>query len=508
MKNIAKHLLCMVLMLVLPVSVQAARGYCMVCEGSYSYTEEYTEWTDEEHNIRHWCDNCGEDQYGGTLAEEHEIEHYSSRYDECTKCGYRIDCEHVCDHDITYTEWDDCDWYEYCVECDELVDEGTEHGDYEYDDWEYYSASRHRRYYYCENCGGDDGYDYGYHDEEIEYYEYDEDQHEVVEYCADCDSNISEDYEDHSFSYGSWSNYSGSQHRRSVYCSDCGYSDYEYAGHSLTYGEWTSYSSTQHKRTVSCSGCSYSITEYANHSLTYGNWASYDEDQHRRSASCSCGYSGYVYEDHEHTTIAGMEEQDDIQHLVLYRCSCGHILDEPEDHTPEYTDWTVYSEEEHYREISCDCGYTSLEFGGHTDGDNDGECDVCSYLTARFSVTVPAFMTIVVSENGEVYTADNIEIVNHSTGTVEITDIRVASSADWTLVPYDTNMADEKVDSRQIGFLLNGTDGMMENLSLTGDWTVEKNTAFPLIYDAVVSATSESINGEQVLTVTFVVEWA
>lgn len=541
MKNIAKHLLCMVLMLVLPVSVQAAKGYCMVCEGSYSYTEEYTEWTDEEHNIRHWCDNCGEDQYGGTLAEEHEIEHYSSRYDECTKCGYRIDCEHVCDHDITYTEWDDCDWYEYCVECDELVDDGTEHGDYEYDDWEYYSSSRHRRYYYCENCGGDDGYDYGYHDEETEYYEYDEDQHEVVEYCADCDSNITEDYEDHDFSYGSWSNYSGSQHRRSVYCSDCGYSSYEYASHSLTsgswtstgssqhqrtvncscgysttetashnltYGAWTNHSGAQHKRTVSCSGCSYSTTEYANHSLTYGNWVSYDEDQHRRSASCSCGYSGYVYENHEHTTIAGMEEQDDIQHLVLYRCSCGHILEEPEDHTPEYTDWTVYSEEEHYREVSCDCGYTSPEFDEHTDSDNDGECDVCSYLTARFSVTVPAFMTIVVSETGEVYTATNAEIVNHSTGAVEVTDIRVHTNSGWTLVPYATNMADEKVDSHQIGFLLNGADGMMENLSLTGDWTVEKNAELPLIYDAVVSATSEAINGEQVLTVTFVVEWA
>ena len=574
MKNIAKHLLCMVLMLVLPVSVQAARGYCMVCEGSYSYTEEYTEWTDEEHNVRHWCDNCGEDQYGGVLAEEHNFEHYSSRYDRCEDCGYRIDCEHVCDHDITYTEWDDCDWYEYCAECYELVDDGTEHGDYAYDDWEYYSSSRHRRYYYCENCGGDDGYDYGYHDEETEYYEYDEDQHEVVEYCADCDSNITEDYEDHSFSYGSWSNYSGSQHRRSVYCYDCGYSSYEYASHSLTYGSWTSngssqhkrtvscscgystteysnhnltygswtsYSSTQHKRTVSCSGCSYSTTEYANHSittgnwtsisdthhsrtascscgysstetashsLTYGNWVSYDEDQHRRSASCSCRYNGYVYEDHEHTTIAGMEEQDDTQHLVLYRCSCGHILEVPEDHTPEYTDWTVYSKEEHYREISCDCSYTSPEFGKHTDSNNDGECDVCSYLTARFSVTVPAFMTIVVSEDGEVYTATNAEIVNHSTGAVEITDIYVHTNSDWTLVPYDTNMADEKVDSRQIGFLLNGADGMMENLSLTGDWKVEKNAGLPLIYDAVVSATSEAIDGEQILTVTFVVEWA
>lgn len=117
-------------------------------------------------------------------------------------------------------------------------------------------------------------------------------------------------------------------------------------------------------------------------------------------------------------------------------------------------------------------------------------------------------MTIVVSETGEVYTADNIEIVNHSTGAIAITDIRVQTNSGWTLVSYDTNMADEKVDSRQIGFLLNGADGMMENLSLTGDWTIEKNDELPLIYDAVVSATSEAIDGEQVLTVTFVVEWA
>lgn len=473
MKNIAKYLLCMVLMLVLPVSVQAAKGYCMVCEGSYSYTEEYTEWTDEEHNIRHWCDNCGEDQYGGTLAEEHEIEHYSNRYDECTKCGYRIDCEHVCDHDITYTEWDDCDWYEYCVECDELVDKGTEHGDYEYDDWEYYSSSRHRRYYYCENCGGDDGYDYGYHDEETEYYEYDEDQHEVVEYCAECDSYISEAYEDHEFTYSSWEKYSSYKHHRTRTCDICGYMDYEYADHSLTYGIWLSMNRSQHWRTISCP-CGYIWYEYENHEFEYGEWNSYSSSQHRRTVRCSCGYSSYEYENH----------------ALIYGV------------------WESISDTEHERTNTCGCGYSETESGNHTDNNGDGKCDDCSHQTSRFSVTVPAFMTIVVSETGEVYTADNIEIVNHSTGAIAITDIRVQTNSGWTLVSYDTNMADEKVDSRQIGFLLNGADGMMDNLSLTGDWTIEKNDELPLIYDAVVSATSETIDGEQVLTITFVVEWA
>ena len=574
MKNIVKYLLCMALMLVLPVSVQAAKGYCMVCEGSYSYTEEYTEWTDEEHNIRHWCDNCGEDQYGGTLAEEHNIEHYSSRYDECTDCGYRIDCEHVCDHDITYTEWDDCDWYEYCVECDELVDEGTEHGDYEYDDWEYYSSSRHRRYYYCENCGGDDGYDYGYHEEETEYYEYDEDQHEVVEYCAECDSNISEDYEDHDFSYGSWTNYSGSQHRRSVYCYDCGYSGYEYENHSLTYGSWTStgssqhkrtiscscgysttetashnltygtwtnYSSTQHKRTVSCSTCSYSTTEYAAHSITtgnwtsisdtqhsrtgscscgysgketashsfsYGEWESYSDSEHRRTVSCDCGYSGYAYEAHDHGTVAGVVPKDSKQHTITYACDCGHTVEEPEDHTFIYGEWESCNDAEHSREVSCDCGYSDEEYDDHTDEDSDGFCDICDAETSRFSVTVPAYLLMVLSQDGTVYAAASAEITNHSTAAVAVTDISFTTGSGWTLVPYTTDMANEKVDSRQIGFLLNGMDGYSGTLENDGRWVAGKNSSIPLTYDAVVSATSDILTEEQVLTIVFVLDWA
>lgn len=412
MKTFLKQILSVLLVIVMAIPVLAAKtSTCGNCGETCSYTLEYEEWGDTYHCIRWWCSNCSEDMNMGGNAERHNFYHdYDTDYDVCDECGYEIECEcgeAQCDHYDTYTEWDGCDWYEYCSDCDELLDEGTEHGDYEYDDWEYYTSSRHRRYYCCEYCGGDDGYEYDYYDADTEYYKYDSTQHEVVEYCYDCDSDIDSYYEDHSFSYGSWANYSSSQHRRSVSCSDCGYSGTEYADHDLVTSDWKNYSDTQHFRTI----------------------------------SCVCGYS----------------------------------LD-------EYTD--------------------------HADTDNDGGCDDCTYITSRFSVTVPAFMTIVVSGNGEVYAATNAEIVNNSTAAIAVTDITITTDNGWTLVPYNTDMANEKVDSRQIGFMLNDTDGFDGILSNDGRWTAEKNSYIPLSYDAVVSATSEILTDEQVLTVIFVIGWA
>ena len=66
----------------------------------------------------------------------------------------------------------------------------------------------------------------------------------------------------HSYSYGSWEQYSASQHRREAYCRNCGDSDYEYASHSMSYGSWSNSSSSQHSRTASCRTCGYSTTDY------------------------------------------------------------------------------------------------------------------------------------------------------------------------------------------------------------------------------------------------------
>ena len=451
-----------------------ATGYCGSCGGTYSYTREYVPWTSEEHCVRYWCSNCGNDQHSGLDGQAHTF-----RSGVCTKCGYVSD---ECDHSSTRKRWDGCDWTEYCRDCGEELDYGTSHGTYEYGAWEYYSRSRHRRIYACSDCGEGD-YTYAYHTTSTSYGQYSSTQHTTSAYCSTCNTTISTSYSSHSFSYGSWQNYSSSQHRRLKSCSLCGYSEYEYASHAKSYGSWTNYTESLHKRTVTCT-CGYSSTETASHSFSYGSWIfsygswiSSSDTQHSRSKTCTCGYSGK----------------------------------ETASHSISYGAWASASDTQHKRTASCSCGYSAVGYEDHADGDNDGCCDSCNYLLTRFSVTVPASLNLTVSKTGMVYAASDAQIVNRSTAEVCVSAVTVTAENGWTLVPYRRNMAEEKVDSRQIGFTINGAEstqtGAAESLPLGGAWQIGKDATLPLTYSAVVSATSQPIS-EQVLTVVFVLKWA
>ena len=452
-----------------------ASGSCELCRVTCSYTVGYDQWTDTFHCVRHWCSNCGLDQYGGVVSENHT---YSSN-GYCSKCGYYNSAydnsSPVCYHSSTKTSWSGCDWYEYCRSCGELVDYGTSHS-YSYGAWSYYSSTRHSRTGTCTSCGTTTTA-YGNHSTTNKYTSYSSTQHRYGKYCSLCGSYVgSTTYGNHSFSYGSWSSYNGTQHRRLKSCSTCGYSEYEYANHSLSYGSWINHGATEHKRTVSCS-CGYSTTEYASHSLNRGDWESVSETQHERTVSCSCGY---------HST-------------------------ETEAHSYTYGSWSSHSDSEHKRIGTCVCGDTATEYGNHTDADGNGSCDSCSYTMSRFSVTVPASLVITVSEDGRVYTASDATIINNSTAAVEVTGITVTAEGLWTIVPYDTNMADVKVNAKQIGLRINDAATQYvsteEQLALGESWQIAKDASLPLVYDAVVSATTTPIN-EQVLTVVFVMDWA
>ena len=149
----------------------------------------------------------------------------------------------------------------------------------------------------------------------------------------------------HSYSYGSWEEYSSSQHRRESYCRNCGASSYDYASHSLSYGSWSNDSSSQHSRTASCRTCGYSTTDYGSHSYATGSWSKYSDTQHRRSKTCSgCGASTYDYADHTYT----------------------------------YGRWTSSSDTQHKRTKTCSvCKATADEYADHTDANADGICDDC-----------------------------------------------------------------------------------------------------------------------------------
>ena len=175
------------------------------------------------------------------------------------------------------------------------------------------------------------------------------------EYSCDCGQSKRETIyaTGHSYSYGSWEQYSASQHRREAYCRNCGDSDYEYASHSMSYGSWSNSSSSQHSRTASCRTCGYSTTDYGNHSYSTGSWSKYSDTQHRRSKTCSgCGASTYDYANHSYS----------------------------------YGSWVSDSETQHKRTKTCSaCGDSGYEYADHTDANGDGKCDDCG---ATVSLTV------------------------------------------------------------------------------------------------------------------------
>ncbi len=107
-------------------------------------------------------------------------------------------------------------------------------------------------------------------------------------YCYYCDEYLGSGVSHGTYTYGSWSYYSTSQHRRYYSCSDCGEGTYQYGSHSTT-TQYSNYSDTQHSIVKYCSTCSSNVgsTTYGNHSYTYGSWSSYSSSQHRRTKGCS-----------------------------------------------------------------------------------------------------------------------------------------------------------------------------------------------------------------------------
>ncbi len=395
----------------------------------------------------------------------------------------------------------------------------------------------------------------------------------------------------HSYSYGSWEQYSTSQHRREAYCRNCGDSDYEYASHSMSYGSWNNYSSSQHSRTATCRTCGYSTTDYGNHSYSYASWVSDSETQHKRTKTCSaCGDSGYEYADH--TDANGDGKCDDCGATVSLTIKWdagtnGGTIDGKASITTTgkpnatataptstpvkaghafkgwytsasggslYNTVTITAAKTFYAQFTAnsytltwDLGngtteetkqtygekltlpteptrknaeflgwFTEANGGTQVDANTiykkDGDSTYYAHweITEVFSVTVPVVLPLTVDENGEVHVGA-AEIINGSTGEVVVSSVSISTKNGWQLVPFDTDMAHEKVDARLLGFKINDSvttkTGDAETFSLTSPWTIAENGKLPLSYDAVVSAVSKAVTEQEVLSIVFVLEW-
>ena len=529
-------------------------GNCPSC-GKYSFQGTYVEvaHSSRGHANYNECNSCHYVQYLGTYTTK---SHGSGAYGSgtCPDCGshtWVLQSQQA----ATCTS---NGYRSYSCACGQTKSETiySSGHNYSYGSWEQYSASQHRRENYCRNCGATDY-----------------------------------DYASHSMSYGSWSKYSDSQHSRTASCRTCGYSTTEYGNHSYSTGAWSKHSDTQHRRSKTCSGCGASTYDYADHSYSYGSWVSDSETQHKRTKTClACGDSGYEYADH--TDANGDGKCDDCGATVSLTIKWdagtnGGTIDSKASITTTgkpnttvtaptstpvktghafkgwytsasggslYNTVTITAAKTFYAQFTANSysitwdlsngntettkqaygealvlpteptrknaeflgWFTEANCGTQVDANTiyktDGDSTYYAHweITEVFSVTVPVTLPLVVDESGEVHTG-SAEIINASTGTVVVSSVSISTKNGWQLVPYTTDMAHAKVDAKQLGFKINDSlttkTGDAETFSLTSPWTIAENGKLPLSYDAVVSAVSQPVTEQDVLSVVFVLEW-
>ena len=381
-------------------------------------------------------------------------------------------------------------------------------------------------------------------------------QHSRTASCRTCGYSTT-DYGNHSYSTGSWSKYSDTQHRRSKTCSGCGASTYDYANHSYSYGSWVSDSETQHKRTKMCSACGDSDYEYADHTDANGdgkcddcgatvsltikwdagtNGGTIDGKASiittgKPNATATAPTSTPVKTGHAfkgwYTSASGGSLYNTVTitaaktFYAQFTANSYTLTWDLGNGTTEETKQT-YGEKltlptEPTRKNAEFLGWFTEANGGtqvdaNTIYKTDGDSTYYAHweITEVFSVTVPVTLPLIVDEGGEVHVGA-AEIINASTGDVIVSSVSISTKNGWQLVPFDTDMAHAKVDAKQLGFKINNATttktGDAETFSLTSPWTIAENGKLPLSYDAVVSAVSQPVTEQDVLSVVFVLEW-
>ena len=513
-----------------------SRGVCTKCgyeeDTSCQHNNTYTSW--DGCDWEEICRDCGEVVDWGTSHGSYSYgdwEYYSTsqhrRYGTCDDCGGGGKYQYGRHSTSTqYYEYDDTKHSveKHCSVCNSDVGSSTTQShSLKYGSWENDSDTQHRRSTTCSLCGYS-GYTYA----------------------------------NHSFKYGTWSNYSDSQHRRTRSCATCSTSDYEYAGHSFTYGKWSSVSDTQHKRTKTCSVCKATANEYADHvdangdgkcddcGATVSLTVTWDAGTNGGTIDGKATYSETVQPNTKptapttlpikkghsfkgwytaktdgklYTTISAVTASQTFYaqfaantYIVTWDLGDGRsetteqtygekltLPAEPERKNAEFLGW-----------------FTSANGGTEVTSDTVFETDseVTYYahweITEVFSVTVPVTLPLVVDESGEVHTG-TAEIINASTGDVIVSSVSISTKNGWQLVPFDTDMAHAKVDAKQLGFKINDSvttkTGDTEIFTLTAPWQIAENGRLPIDYDAVVSAVSQPVTEQDVLSIVFVLEW-
>lgn len=490
-------------------------GYSAVVSESHSLTEgSWVNSSSTQHKKTTTCSVC---DYSKTSYADHQFTYGAwenssatqhKRTATCSDCGYtKTEYE---SHNLTtsngvyygseepnYNTYPGNEYHRYdttCSICDYTNSKYELHDMYVKTPWYDASETRHKQITQCYHCQFSVATNspHTYPENLYTYESVDDVSHQITKHCDTCDRAVDGGTVNHNYVVGEWYKYNTENpyeneydhtkyHQRESVCSDCGNVKIEHAEHDWYWvtESWNYSSEERHTRTKRCKDCDYGwgYTDY-HHFTTDPYYEQYSEDEHKKINPCDeCEYEKETLEAHSFTAS---------------------------------TVYTQFSESQHQVTQSCVCGEKHFSYADHVDQNSDCYCDKCGYLMTKFSVTVPTTMVLTMGTDGEVYAPSDVVIVNNSTAAVLVKKADINTRNGWNIVPYSTNMANEKVDSKKIGFKMNGiqTDsaGTTDSLSYNNSWIIEKDKSSAVVYDAVVSATSTPID-EQVIEIVYIVDW-
>ncbi len=457
----------------------------------------------------------------------------------CSTCGYSTN--EYANHQFSYGKWTDngngtCSRTKSCSTCGYNGSETKKHSNTN-GQWEYYFTEvdtdysyqeYHKRDTTCTNCGSS-GMDFELHTftEFSDWSSYSDTRHKRSKHCTVCNYTVNHtDYHHFLESDYIYEDNGDGTHTVIKPCAECGYTTTETAEHNHISGEWYKYDSDNlyddeynhtkyHQRESVCSDCGNIKIEHGEHEWYWvtESWNYSNEERHTRTKRCKQCDMGWGYTDYHHYKTAPYYNLlNESEHIKINPCDeCVYEKETLEAHSfTASTVYTQFSESQHKVTQSCICGEKYISYADHVDQNSDCYCDKCGYLMTKFSVTVPTTMVLTMGTDGEVYAPSDVVIINNSTAAVSVKKADINSRNGWNIVPYSTNMANEKVDAKKIGFKMNGiqTDrsGTTDSLSYNNSWIIEKDTSSSVVYDAVVSATSSPID-EQVIEIVYIVDW-
>ena len=137
--------------------------------------------------------------------------------------------------------------------------------------------------------------------------------------------------------------------------------------------------------------------------------------------------------------------------------------------------------------------------------------DATAVEPAVFSVTVPTSLPAQVDGYGVITTSDNAFIINNSESAVQIVDMTIQQTGNYTIVGYDESFANKKINSNQMALTVDGFKTQQDGtftFSGSAPPVIDSGSAHHVNYSLKTTLSSDAVENMHAANLYITIDWA